>query len=147
MAQLGAEPTVQHFHTLVINLPEEERAGFVKDTFGLAFSEWRNLNIAYRKFLVAVIKSERHLFVEFVRKETVLGEFLYDLKDKELFVRILNLLELPSRKHKTSYSKLAFSVLLGFNIALEVKGLSNKIRYAKADIDDLFELFEKVKLG
>lgn len=147
MAQLGAEPTVQHFHKIVINLPEVERTGFVKDTFGLAFSEWRNLNVAYRKFLVALVKSERHLFVEFVRKETVLGEFLYDLKDKELFVRILNLLEQPSRKHKTSYSKLAFSVLLGFNMTLEVKGLSNKIRYAKADIDDLFELFEKVKLG
>ena len=84
MAQLGAEPTVQHFNEIVINLPENEKAGFVKGTFGLAFSEWGNLNVAYREFLVALIKSKRQQFVEFVRKDTVLGEFLYDLKDKEL---------------------------------------------------------------
>lgn len=109
MAQLGAEPTVQHFNEIVINLPENEKAGFVKGTFGLAFSEWGNLNVAYREFLVALIKSKRQQFVEFVCKDTVLGEFLYDLKDKELFVKILNLFERPSKKHKISYSKLAFS--------------------------------------
>lgn len=150
MAQLGAEPTVQHFNEIVMNLPEKDRAGFVKDTFGFAFSEWRTLNVAYRKFLVALIKSERQQFVDFVRKDTVLGEFLYDLKDKELFVRMLNLLERPSKKYKTSYSRLAFSFLLGFKMDLEVKGLSDKIRYAKVETDDLvelFELIEKVKLS
>ena len=70
MAQLGAEPTVQHFNEIVINLPENEKAGFVKGTFGLAFSEWGNLNVAYREFLVALIKSKRQQFVEFVRKDT-----------------------------------------------------------------------------
>ena len=145
MAQLGAEPTVQHFNEIVINLPENEKAGFVKGTFGLAFSEWGNLNVAYREFLVALIKSKRQQFVEFVRKDTVLGEFLYDLKDKELFVKILNLFERPSKKHKISYSKLAFSFLLGFKMDLEVKGLSDKIRYAKVDTDDLVELFELIE--
>ena len=53
MAQLGAEPTVQHFNEIVINLPENEKAGFVKGTFGLANSQWANLNVAYREFLVA----------------------------------------------------------------------------------------------
>ena len=147
MAQLGAEPTVQHFHEIVMNLPKEERSGFMKDTFGFAFSEWRNLNVAYRKFLVALIKSDRQQFVEFIRKDTVLGEFLYDLKDKELFVRILNLLERPSKKHRSSYSELAFSVLIGFSIDLKVKALSDKIRYARAETDDLFELFEETKIS
>lgn len=103
--------------------------------------------MAYRKFLVALIKSERQQFVDFVRKDTVLGEFLYELKDKELFVRILNLLEQPSKKHRTSYRELAFSILLGFSIELKVKGLSDKIRYAKAETDDLFELFKETEIS
>lgn len=128
-------------------MPEDERTDYLKKTFGFAFSEWRNLNVAYRKFLVALIKSERQQFVEFVRKDTVLGEFLYELKDKELFVRILNLLEQPSKKHRTSYRELAFSILLGFSIELKVKGLSDKIRYAKAETDDLFELFKETEIS
>ncbi|WP_233564362.1 MULTISPECIES: hypothetical protein [Parabacteroides] len=146
MVQLGAKPTLQHFRKIVMNLPTRERAGFMKEAFGLAFSEWRSLDVVYQKFLVALIKSERQQFVEFVRKETVLGEFLYDLKNEDLFVRILNLLERPSKKHKTSYSRLAFSVLFAFNVDWEIKGLSDKIRYAKVDRDDLFELFEGIKI-
>lgn len=146
MAQLGALPTVQHFHVVVMNLPEEERAGFVNDVFGIAFSEWRNLNDVYRLFLVALIKSERQSFITFVRKDTILGEFLYDLKDEEMFVRIMSLLELPSKKDKTSYTGFSFSLLLGFNMDLKVKSLSDKIRYAKPDTDDLYELFEKITI-
>lgn len=146
MAQLGAQPTVQHFRKLVMNLPEEERAGFLKAAFGLAFSEWGSLPVAYRKFLVALIKSERERFVVFVHRETVLGEFLYKLKDEELFFRILSLLECPSRKYPVSYTGLSFSVLLGFDVNLKVKSLSDKIRYAKPETDDLFELFEGVRI-
>lgn len=146
MAQLGAEPTLQHFQEVVMNLPEKERAGFMKDIFGLAFSGWRNLNRVHRKFLIVLIKNERQQFMDFVRKDTVLGEFLYDLNDKELFVKILNLLERPSKKRRSSYSKLAFSVLLGFRVDLKIKGLSDKIRYAKAEVDDLYDLFEDVEI-
>lgn len=146
MAQLGAEPTSQHFREIVMNLSSEERTDFMKDLFGLAFSDWRHLTVPYRKFLIGLIKGERQLFIEFVRKDTVLGEFLYDLKDEEMFIRILNLLELPCKKHKTFYTGLAFFFLLGFNIDLRVKSLSDKIRFAKADTDDLYELFEKITL-
>lgn len=146
MTQLGVQPTVQHFREIVMNLSSEERTDFMKDLFGLAFSEWRNLTVIYRKFLIALIKGERQSFIEFVRKDTILGELLYDLKDEEMFIRILNLLELPCKKHKTFYTGLAFSLLLGLNIDLKVKSLSDKIRYAKADTDDLYELFEKIML-
>lgn len=75
-----------------------------------------------------------------------MGEFLYDLKDEEMFVRIMSLLELPSKKDKTSYRGFSFSLLLGFNMDLKVKSLSEKIRYAKPDTDDLYELFEKITI-
>lgn len=146
MALLGAQPAVCSYQKHVNNLLPEEKVAFYKDTFALAFSDWRNLSPAYRNFFVSLIKSERQRFIDFVRNDTVLGAFLYDLKDDELFIRILNLLERPEKKRKTSYTNLTFAVQLGFNIKLKLKSLSDKIRYAKAETDDLYELFEKITI-
>lgn len=146
MALLGAQPAVCSYQKHVNNLLPEEKEVFYKDTFAVAFSDWRNLSLAYRNFFVRLIKSERQRFINFVRNETVLGAFLYDLKDDELFIRILNLLERPEKKRKTSYTNLTFAVQLGFNIKLKLKSLSDKIRYAKAEADDLYELFEKITI-
>lgn len=146
MALLGAQPAVCTYQKHVNNLLPEEKEAFYKDSFTLAFSDWKNLSQAYRDFFVCLVKSERQRFIDFVRNDTVLGEFLYDLKDEALFIRILSLLEQPEKKRKTSYTKLAFSVKLGFNIDLKVKYLSDKIRYARVDADDLYELFEKITI-
>lgn len=146
MALLGAQPAVCTYQKHVNNLLPEEREVFYKDSFALAFSDWRNLSPAYRDFFVSLIKSERQRFIDFVRNDTVLGEFLYDVKDEALFIRILNLLEQPEKKRKTSYTNLAFSVELGFNIVLKVKSLSDKIRYARAETDDLYDLFQKISI-
>lgn len=143
MAQLGAKPTLQHFQEIVMNLPKKKRSGFIKDIFGLAFSEWRNLNVAYRIFFVELIKNERQQFLDFVRMDTILGEFLYDVRDEDLFIKILNLLEFPDNKQKTGCMGLSFSLLLGFNMDFQVKSLSNKIRYARVEMIDLCELLEK----
>lgn len=146
MALLGAQPAVCSYQKHVNNLLPEEKEVFYKDTFAVAFSDWRNLSPAYRNFFVRLIKSERQRFINFVRNDTVLGAFLYDLKDDELFIRILNLLERSEKKRKTSYTNLTFAVQLGFNIKLKLKSLSDKIRYAKAETDDLYELFEKITI-
>ncbi len=146
MALLGAQPAVCAYQKHVNNLLPEEKEVFYKDTFAVAFSDWRNLSPAYRDFFVRLIKSERQRFIDFVRNDTVLGAFLYDLKDDELFIRILNLLERSEKKRKTSYTNLTFAVQLGFNIKLKLKSLSDKIRYAKAETDDLYELFEKITI-
>ncbi len=146
MALLGAQPAVCSYQKHVNNLLPEEKEVFYKDTFAVAFSDWRNLSPAYRDFFVRLIKSERQRFIDFVRNDTVLGAFLYDLKDDELFIRILNLLERSEKKRKTSYTNLTFAVQLGFNIKLKLKSLSDKIRYARAETDDLYELFEKITI-
>lgn len=146
MALLGAQPAVCIYQKHVNNLLPEEKEAFYKDTFAVAFSDWRNLSPVYRDFFVNLIKSERQHFIDFVRNDTVLREFLYDVKDEALFIRILNLLEQPEKRRKTSYTNLAFSVKLGFNIDLKMKSLSDKIRYARADTDDLYELFQKITI-
>lgn len=146
MALLGAQPAVSAYQKHVNNLLPEEKEAFYKDTFAVAFSDWRNLSPVYCDFFVSLIKSERQRFIDFVRNDTVLGQFLYDLKDEELFIRILNLLEQSEKKRKTSYTNLTFAVQLGFNIDMKVKSLSDKIRYARADTDDLYELFQKITI-
>ena len=146
MALLGAQPAICAYQKHVNNLLPEEKEAFYKDSFALAFSDWRTLSPAYRDFFVSLIKSERQRFIDFVRSDTVLAEFLYDLKDEALFIRILNLLEQPEKKRKTSYTNLAFAVKLGFNVDLKVKSLSDKIRYARAETDDLYELFQKITI-
>lgn len=95
MAQLGAEPTSQHFREIVMNLSSEERTDFMKDLFGLAFSDWRHLTVPYRKFLIGLIKGERRCLLSLYERILSWEMFLYDLKDEEMFIRILNLLELP----------------------------------------------------
>ena len=104
MALLGAQPAVCTYQEHVNNLLPEEKEAFYKDFFAFAFSDWRNPGPGYRDFFVGLIKSERQRFIDFVRNDTVLGEFLYDVKDEALFIRILNLLERPDKKRKTSYT-------------------------------------------
>ena len=53
MALLGAQPAVCVYQQHVNNLLPEEKEGFYKDSFTLAFSDWRNLSPAYRDFLLA----------------------------------------------------------------------------------------------
>lgn len=124
-----------------------ERAILIKATYGLAFAGWSDLNPMYRGFLVCLIKSERQQFIDYVRNETVLGQFFYELQDIELFLKMVNLLEQPCTNHKTAYTELSFSLLLSFNINLSVKYLSDKIRYARADSFDLTEVLEKAVIG
>lgn len=124
-----------------------ERAILIKATYSLAFAGWSDLNPMYRGFLVCLIKSERQQFIDYVRNETVLGQFFYELQDIELFLKMVNLLERPCTNHKTAYTELSFSLLLSFNINLSVKYLSDKIRYARADSFDLTEVLEKAVIG
>ena len=70
MALLGAQPAVYVYQQHVNNLLPEEKDVFYKDSFALAFSDWRNLSPAYRDFFVSLIKSERQRFIDFVRNDT-----------------------------------------------------------------------------
>lgn len=142
----GAEPTVKYYQRVLKDMPIGDSREFRKQTYGLALADWKNLNGSYQDFLVALIKSERQQFIDYVRNDTVLGEFLYDLQDTDLFQKIMNLLEKPSKKQKISYSRLAFSLLLAFNIPLKVKVLSDKIRYARIDTDELIDLYGRATI-
>ena len=81
--------------------------------------------------------------MDYVRKETVLGQLLYEPVELNLLLKVFNLLEQPCKNNKSSYTELCFSLLLSFDIDLSVKYLSDKIRYSKADSFDFVELMEK----
>ena len=139
----GAKPSVCKYHDFLKGLPLDERGVFCKMTYGVALSEWGSLTSVYRLFLVRLIKSERQCFVDYVRKETVLGQLLYEPVELNLLLKVFNLLEQPCKNNKSSYTELSFSLLLSFDIDLSVKYLSDKIRYSKADSFDFVELMEK----
>lgn len=139
----GATPSVSLYQQCLTSMPAEERQTFRRKTYAIALSEWSELNSPYRLFLVRLIKSERQEFLDYLHDETILGQFLYDMEDLNLFLKVLGLLAKPSKNHITSYTKLSFSLLLSFNMNLKIKTLSDKIRYAKADTFDFVELMEK----
>ncbi|MDO4755398.1 MAG: hypothetical protein Q4A54_03570 [Parabacteroides sp.] len=139
----GAKPSVCKYNLFLKEMPLAERGIFRNRTFGLAMTEWNGLSVAYRLFLVRLITSERQLFVDYVRQETVLGALLLDLEDRDLLLKVLNLWMYPFKNHKTSYTDLAFSLLLVWNVDLSVKYLADKIRCVRMDSYDFAELLEK----
>lgn len=146
-SQLGPEPTVCNFHEVLNRMTPEARSLCRKKMYGLALSGWSTLSLAYRRFLLRLIKSERQQFIDYIRQDTVLGELLYNLKDPDLFKKLLHLLECPTQKYKPSYTELSFSLLLGFSIPLKVKTLSDQIRYMYPDTDELLELYGNAKIN
>jgi hypothetical protein len=138
-----AKPSVTKYHAFVNGMPPEKRGIFCKQTYATAFSEWAVLTPPYRLFLIRLIKSERQQFIEYVRNETILGEFLYEPEELNLFLKVVNILEQPCINHKTSYTDLAFSLSFFLKTDLSVKYLSDKIRYAKMDSLDFVEILEK----
>ena len=140
-----AKPSVTKYHAFVNGMPPEKRGIFCKQTYAIAFSEWTVLPLSYQLFLIRLIKSEREQFVDYIRKETILGEFLYEPEELNLFLKVINILEQPCINHKTSYTNLAFSLSFFLRTDLEVKSLSDKIRYAKMDSLDFVEILGKSK--
>ena len=139
----GAKPTVRQYHELLKCMPLEERGIFCKRTFGIALSEWGGLTPVYRLFLVRLIKASRQAFLDYVRKETVLGEFLYGMEELNLFLKVLNLWMQPYKDHKSSYTEISLSLLLAFDMDVSVKYLADKIRYSQMDSFDFADLLEK----
>ena len=139
----GAKPTVRLYHELLKCMPLEERGIFFDRTFGLALSGWTDLATPYRLFLVRLIKANRQRFVDYVRKQTVLGEFLHGMDELNLFLKVLNLLVDPYKNHKSSYTEISFSLLLAFDMDVSVKYLADKIRYARMDSFDFADPMEK----
>lgn len=139
----GAKPSVSKYREYVNRMPPEKRGIFCKQTFGIALSEWAELTPCYRLFLIRLIKSERQAFVEYVRKETVIGQFLYELDELNLFLKVLNLWMQPCRNTKYSYTEFSFSLSFFLKTDLSIKYLSDKIRYAQMDSFDFADLLEK----
>lgn len=137
------KPSVTKYHELMNGMPPEKRGIFCKQTYGIALAEWRELTPAYQLFLIRLIKSERQQFVDYVRNETVIGTFLYEPEELNLFLKVINILEQSCINHKTSYTNLAFSLSFFLKTNLTVKYLSDKIRYAKMDSLDFVEILEK----
>ena len=137
------KPSVSKYHEFVDCMPPEERGIFCTKTFGIALAEWGSLNLQYRQFLIRLIKSERQAFIDYIRKDTILGEFLYELGDLDLFLKVLNLWMQPCNNSKSSYTEMSFSLLLILNVDLSVKYFADKIRYSRMDSFDFVELLEK----
>lgn len=139
----GHKPSVRKYYEFLERMPLEQRGIFCKQTYGTALAEWNELKPAYQLFLIRLIKKERQQFVDYIRKETLLGKFLYELDDLNLLLKVLNLWMQPHKNIKPSYTDISFSLSLTFNTNLSIKYLADKIRYSRMDSFDFAELLEK----
>lgn len=139
----GHKPSVRKYYEFLERMPLEQRGIFCKQTYGIALAEWNELEPAYQLFLIRLIKKERQQFVDYIRKETLLGKFLYEPDELNLLLKVLNLWMQPHKNIKPSYTDISFSLSLTFNTNLSIKYLADKIRYSRMDSFDFAELLEK----
>ena len=139
----GHKPSVRKYYEFLERMPLEQRGIFCKQMYGTALAEWNELQPAYQLFLIRLIKKERQQFVDYIRKETLLGKFLYEIDELNLLLKVLNLWMQPHKNIKPSYTDISFSLSLTFNTNLSIKYLADKIRYSRMDSFDFAELLEK----
>ena len=139
----GHKPSVRKYYEFLERMSLEQRGIFCKQTYGTALTEWNELQPAYQLFLIRLIKKERQQFVDYIRKETLLGKFLYEPDELNLLLKVLNLWMQPHKNIKPSYTDISFSLSLTFNTNLSIKYLADKIRYSRMDSFDFAELLKK----
>lgn len=139
----GHKPSARKYYEFLERMPLEQRGIFCKQTYRIALAEWNELQPAYQLFLIRLIKKERQQFVDYIRKETLLGKFLYEIDELNLLLKVLNLWMQPHKNIKPSYTDISFSLSLTFNTNLSIKYLADKIRYSRMDSFDFTELLEK----
>lgn len=139
----GNKPTVKVFRDHLAKLPEGKRISLLRDTYRLTMSYWLKLPPEYQAFMKALIKNNRQAWLDFVLRETILGELRYTLQRPDLFIALMKIIELTCRTHRISIDHLAMSTLLAFSFSQKVSTLGEYFQKAILNIKKAMELIGK----
>ncbi|MDL2278136.1 hypothetical protein LJC57_06045 [Parabacteroides sp. OttesenSCG-928-G07] len=136
----GKHPSVKCFLASIRTLPTDKQAHFYRVAYQLAFVAWPQLPKRYRVFLCHLICHDRQRFLDFQRRETVLGLLLHTPNDPQVFIKMFHLLEPYQGRNNPSFNHLSFLLLQSFDIPYKISTLGDKIRTANFYPEELLEL-------
>jgi hypothetical protein len=136
----GERPSVRRFLASIQSFPTEKQAHFYQLAYQLALVAWPQLPKWYQTFLYNLICHDRQRFLDFQRRETVLGLLLHTPNDPQAFIKMIHLLEPYQGRNNPSFNHLSFLLLQSFDIPYKISTLGDKIRTANFYPEELLEL-------
>lgn len=143
----GEVPSVRKFTRKLSELTASMQAFYYKAAYNTAFTEWDSVNKSYRAFLSNLLLHDKQQTVDYLRKHTVLGTFVYVLREPEVLRRLMATLEGKRNDYMPSYYHLAFCLLLVFDYPETIDYMSDKLRMQLSTTDDLCYLIDLILLN
>ena len=134
------ELSVRKFEEAISSFPTEKQQHYYTRAYQIGFSEWTTLSKKHKILLRDLTKHNLQAFLDFLCNSTVLSEHRYLLEDKEEFIQLLSLLRKKKNNVKSSYLRLAFSVLLSFDLDLKIDSFRKYLRRATFSPEKLQEM-------
>ncbi len=139
----GKTPSVSMFKRKLVLEPYEIQHAYLDHFFDLALHTWDIVRPVVQNFYECLVKSFRQEFLDYLSTRTVVSRLRYPPQDLEGLKLVINLVEQPGwYRYHTNYTWLAFSLMMGFNIRMKVKSLSDSIRYATPEAGDIIDLVQ-----
>ena len=136
----GKDLSVRKFTKTLSDFPPEKQQYYYSKAYTNTLFKWETLSQRNKTFLVNLVNHDPDNYIKFIRDTTILGQLQYTLKNQEEFIKLLNLTEANEKNVKCSFSHLAFSLLLSFNINLKTSSLRKYLRTATFTPEELLEL-------
>lgn len=143
----GGRPSVCKFKKQLKSMSETEQQEYYRCAYCMALCNWMVVNDRYRDFLNNLVQNDRQAFLDYLKKETILGQLSCPLTNVALFIKWMNLWKESQINYKVSNVQFSFSLLLAFDIRLKHKVLSGRVATCHLDTDELVELLKYVRLA
>jgi hypothetical protein len=123
--------------------PAEQKEYYHK-AFGCSLQGFDKHSERYRCFFHHLVQSHRQDFLHFLQEKTILGHLRYHLHDKDLFLKMVYLLERNNSASEASRQALVFALILSFRYDLKISSLNQYMKTNKPDAADIADLLEMI---
>lgn len=141
-------PTVQIYESVMKSLSPDQAEQLNKNLFRLSFGYWNELPDYYRRFFLRLYVHDRELFLHYSIKETPLGSMRYRLRQSELFIKLLHIIEANPQGKRTSGWHLSMALLLVFELPFSFQTLGTYVRrpYKRIQPRELLQMIGFIEL-
>jgi hypothetical protein len=133
--------------TLLESYSPREREKWLLTAFRAGTQEWKQASPTYRKFLKDLTQARRQEFLDYLHRETLLGDMRYPLDDPGLFYQMAYELEGMQKNYKYASTHLAFSLLLSFGIDLKLSTLHKYMKEKRLTTADWRDFLATTQVG
>jgi hypothetical protein len=136
--------SVSAFKERIAGLSPEEQTEYYGEVFRCALLDYHTYSKRYRTFFLHLVNAHRQEFLDFLHEKTILGDLRYPLNDRELFFKIVHLLERTNPDPEATKQALAFALLLSFDYDLKISSLQQYMKTQALDTADIADWVEMI---